>query len=396
MTARTQTGIMNDAKNAFSSKFGGPCLHVAAAPGRVNLIGEHTDYNDGFVLPMALDKGILACVRPRDDLKVRVASVDYNEEGSFGIDALEPGSVKGWLGYVAAVYWALKNEGHAPRGADMLLMGDLPQGTGLSSSAALELAVARAACSLGTGAWDAQAMALLCQKAENRFVGVNCGIMDQFAVAVGEPHSALFLDCRNLAHESLPVLWEAAEFVVINSGVSRSLNASAYNERRRECDLAVRNLAARFPKVASLRDATLEMLGEPPADDATWWRRARHVVSEDGRVLKAVDALRAGDPAVFGGLMSASHRSLRDDYEVSCPELDLLVDTSLKQEGCFGSRLTGAGFGGCTISLLAKDAVPAFIERVVGIYGRATGKTAQPFVFKPGRTARLLEGGHPD
>ncbi|HTB22533.1 MAG TPA: galactokinase [bacterium] len=390
MTTPTKNGMMQEAEKAFAQHFNGACSHVAAAPGRVNLIGEHTDYNDGFVLPMALDKGVYACVRLRDDLKVRVLSADYKTEGSFSLTDLQPGAIKGWLGYVAAVYWALKKEGYTVRGADMLLMGDLPQGTGLSSSAALELAVARAACALGNWQWDGEAMALLCQKAENGYVGVNCGIMDQFAVAVGEPHSALFLDCRTLAHESLPVLWKDAEFVVINSGVSRSLNSSKYNERREECDLAVRKLSVRFPKVASLRDATLEMLKEVPDDKGTWWRRARHVVSEDGRVLKALEALRSGDPSAFGKLMTESHASLKDDYEVSCAELDVLVETALAQEGCFGSRLTGAGFGGCTISLVAKEAVPAFIKNVVKTYRQATGKEAQPFVFKAGRTARLL------
>jgi galactokinase len=391
MTTMFKHGLNREAMEAaFAERFGGPCAHVAAAPGRVNLIGEHTDYNGGFVLPMALDKGVCAAARPREDPTVRVLSVDYQEEASFALESLRPGCVKGWPGYVAAVYWALRTVGGGTRGADLLLAGDLPKGTGLSSSAALELAVARAACALEGRAWNGVEEALLCQKAENEFVGVRCGVMDQFAVAVGEPHSALFLDCRTLAHESLPALWKDAEFVVINSGVSRSLDSSAYNERQAECVRAVAELARRFPAVKSLRDATPEMLRAVPQDGSTWWPRARHVISENRRVLLAVEALRREDPAAFGGLMTQSHASLRDDYQVSCPELDLLVDTALKQGGCHGSRLTGAGFGGCTISLVEKGAAGSFAEAVAGVYRRQTAKTAQSFVFKAGRVARLL------
>ena len=374
----------------FAGTFGRPCGLVAAAPGRVNLIGEHTDYNDGYVLPMALDREILAAAAAREDGTLRVHSADFREEASFKLGALEPGSVKGWAAYVAAVHWALGREGYPLRGADLFIQGDLPRGAGLSSSAALELAVARAACALGGWTWDAAAMARVCQKAENEFVGVRCGIMDQFAAAVGEAGCALFLDCRSLAHESVPIGWTGAEFVVIDSGVSRSLHTSAYNERREECVLAVRELSVRFPGLSSLRDATPEMLRDPASENEPWWHRARHVVSENGRVLKAVEALRGGKPAAFGNLMSASHASLRDDYAVSCPELDLLVACALEQPGCFGARLTGAGFGGCTISLVAGEAVPAFAENVTASYQGATGISPQVFIFKAGRTARLL------
>lgn len=374
----------------FAETFGRPCGLVAAAPGRVNLIGEHTDYNDGYVLPMALDREILVGAAARDDDTLRVYSADYREECSIKLGALGPGSVKGWAGYAAAVHWALMREGYPLRGADLFLHGDLPRGAGLSSSAALELAVARAACALGGWTWDAAAMARTCQKAENEYVGVQCGIMDQFAAAVGEPDCALFLDCRSLAHESVPIGWTGAEFVVIDSGVRRSLHTSAYNERREECRRAVRELSARFPGLSSLRDATPEMLWDLAFENEIWWRRARHVVSENGRVLLALQALRGGKPAAFGSLMSASHASLRDDYAVSCPELDLLVAGALEQPGCFGARLTGAGFGGCTISLVASKAVPDFTEKVTAPYRAAKGISPQVFVFKAGRPARLL------
>ena len=304
--------------------------------------------------------------------------------------ALEPGAIKGWAAYAAAVHWALRREGYPLRGAELFVQGGLPRGAGLSSSAALELAVARAACALGGWTWDAAAMARVCQKAENEFVGVQCGIMDQFAAAVGEAGCALFLDCRSLDHESVPLGWTGAEFVVIDSGVSRSLHGSAYNERREECGRAVRELAARFPGLSSLRDASPEMLRELGSENEIWWLRARHVVSENGRVIQALEALRGGKPAAFGSLMSASHASLRDDYAVSCQELDLLVACALEQPGCFGARLTGAGFGGCTISLVASEAVPAFAENVGRAYQVATGISPQVFLFKAGRPARLL------
>jgi galactokinase len=374
----------------FYEQFHEDCAVVVAAPGRVNLIGEHTDYNEGLVLPMALDREVYVALRPRNDRKLRLYSFDYRSGVELDLGSLKFRKEGSWDNYVAAVYWALQQEGYHVGGADLLMLGNLPQGTGLSSSAAVELAVARGACALGAWAWDAPAMALLAQKAENQFVGVNCGIMDQFAVAVAEPHSALFLDCRNLATRSLPIRFKDAEFVVINSGVKRELQSSQYNTRRSECEEAVSKLGALKPGLKSLRDADLALLKKAGQDSAVWAKRARHVITENTRVEDAVKALEKADAPAFGTLMNASHESLRHDYQVSCEELDVLVEAAREQESCLGSRLTGAGFGGCTISLVKRSGVENFEKRVAEIYRQTKGKSPQTFVFKPGLAARVL------
>ncbi len=374
----------------FLERFGAPCDLVAAAPGRVNLIGEHTDYNDGFVLPMALDREVYVAARKRADGKLRLFSVDYNQGVELELSGLKHRSEGSWDNYVAAVYWVLGREGYQLSGADLLILGKLPQGTGLSSSAALELAVARAACGLSGWAWDPVAMALAGQKAENQFIGVNCGIMDQFAVAVCQPFSALFLDCRSLEHRSIPIPFKSAEFIVVNSCVKRELKTSAYNERRAQCAEAVSRLQALKPGIKALRDASLADLAATGGKDELWFRRARHVISEDLRTQEAVKALEKAEAPAFGRLMSASHASLRDDYEVSCRELDVLVEEALKVPGVHGSRLTGAGFGGCTVSLVEASAGEAFQRQVSAAYKSRTGIEAQVFKFRPGQSARIL------
>jgi galactokinase len=374
----------------FKELFGSEPSVVAAAPGRVNLIGEHTDYNDGWVLPMALDSEIYVAARARPDSKLMLHSLDYKQGSEWNLKSLQPRPGKGWDNYVAAVYWALQKEGYHLGGADILLKGDLPQGTGLSSSAALELCVARAAAALGAWKWDPVAMALLGQKAENEFIGVRCGIMDQMAVAACEPGCALLLDCRKLKMESIPVNFKGAVFVVSNSNVKRELKSSAYNERREQCEEAFARLARLKPGLANLSAATPELLAEAGEPDALWHRRARHVLSENARVLKGVEALRRGDAMEFGRLMNASHDSLRDDYEVSCSELDALVAAARAQRGCFGSRLTGAGFGGCTVSLVEAAAVDSFEKGVQKLYTQSSGLKAEIYRFQPGHPTRLL------
>jgi galactokinase len=381
---------MEDLRSLFQQKFLAPCQVLAAAPGRVNLIGEHTDYSGGFVLPMALDKEVHVAVRRREDRRLRLYSAGHGQELDLDLDALAFRPENSWGNYIAGTLWALREAGHPIYGMDLLVKGDLPQGAGLSSSAALELAVARAACALGGWAWDAPAMALLAQKAENKFVGVNCGIMDQFAVAVAEPQCALFLDCRSLAYRSVPIRFPQAGFVVVNSGVSRELKGSAYNDRRRECEEAVQRLAAVRPGLASLRDADLGLLASVGGSSDLWFKRARHVVSENARVEAAVAAIEAVEPAKLGALMTQSHFSLRDDFEVSCPELDLLVDTALKLPGVMGSRLTGAGFGGCTVSLVERAQTETFGKELARIYKQGTGIEAQVYTFLPGQAARVL------
>lgn len=387
--------MASPARDVFSGYFGAPCEGVACAPGRINLIGEHTDYNGGFVLPLALDREVQVAFRRRADARLHLYSAHHDQAVEFESGSGRPGVPEGasWANYVAGVFWALREAGYAPPGADLAVSGDLPLGAGLSSSAALELAVARAACALGGWAWDPMAMALVAHKAENDFVGVNCGIMDQFAVALAEPASALFLDCRDRSYRSLPLRFGDCAFVVADSGVERTLRLSAYNERRAECDQAVAALRGLDPAVRTLRDvdeALLDRAARAGRAGALWLKRARHVVSENARVLEAVQALETGDAPAFGALMNASHRSLRLDYAVTGPELDALADLAQADPACLGSRMTGAGFGGCTISLVREAALPAFRRALEDGYQRRTGGAARTFVFRAGRPARLL------
>lgn len=376
-------------QDAFKREFHAVPTVLAAAPGRVNLIGEHTDYNDGFVMPMALDREIYVAARPRPDRKVHLYSVELEKSASFDLEQLYRNGAQ-WNSYVAAVYWAAQQKGLETTGAEIAIYGTLPQGCGLSSSAALELAIARALAGLASWSWEPSKMALMCQEAENDFIGVKCGIMDQFAVAVCEPQSALFLDCRSLETRSIPVAFEDAEFLVVNSMVKRQLQSSHYNERREECQDAVRELRKAQANLESLRDVTLQTLEATPGHESLWGRRARHVISENRRVQAAVDALVLKDLQAFGSLMNDSHESLRKDYEVSCAELDLLVDTARACEGVYGARLTGAGFGGCTVNLVHSEAVPEIQKVLKKKYKAVTGMEPQIFSFRPGAAARLL------
>lgn len=368
---------------------------VAIAPGRVNLIGEHVDYNEGLVLPFAIDQATYCMWARRDDDAVHVWS-DWHEDvaGFFLKDGPRPGET-GWKAYVHAVVRALLEDTAIPGGIDMLVYGDVPQGAGLSSSASLEVALAGALRDAFELAIDDVPLAQLCQRAENEFVGVQCGIMDQFASVLCERAHALLIDCRTLAHERVPLRLEAAGLsaVVVNSGVVRELSASAYNERRRECHQAVEHLGSILarPELASLRDVSAADM-ERGFDGSVPMRRARHVVSEIGRVAAAVDALASDDFTSVGALMQESHDSLRDDYEVSCSELDLLVALASAREYVIGSRLTGAGFGGCTINLVRTDALAAFEGDVVAPYRERTGLAAEVYVTAPSdglRTWRL-------
>ena len=371
---------------AFRSEFGRLPEGIAEAPGRVNLIGEHVDYNDGLVLPFAIDRSVMAAWARRDDGVVRAYSVDFRDHCEFPAAEVTPAAHGGgWSSYVAGVAGVLAEAGHRLSGLDVAIAGDVPLGAGLSSSAAIEVAVAgaiRDAFELAIGEVD---LALLCQRAENVFVGVQCGIMDQFASTLSRRDHALLLDCRSLAHEHVPLRLAAAglAIVIANSAVKRELAASAYNDRRRECGEAVVELRRRLgrPDLASLRDVGVAELEQVIHDAPNVpMRRARHVVSEIGRVASAADALRRDDFAGFGELMRASHASLRDDYEVSSPELDLLVALASAQPHVLGARLTGAGFGGCTVNLVRADGVAAFEREVVAPYRHQTGLPATMYV----------------
>jgi galactokinase len=355
---------------------------TAFAPGRVNLIGEHTDYNDGFVLPMAIEAGIELAARPRAGREVRLHSVDFAETSAFSLDApIERDPAHPWSDYPRGVIRAVLLAGQRVEGLDLAFSGTLAQGAGLSSSAALEVATALAVQALGGFAMALPRLARLCQAAENEFVGLQCGIMDQYASLAARAGHALFLDCRSLAFEHVPLDLGRHVVAICHSGVRHALVASEYNRRREECQAGVAALAARFPSVQALRDATPEQLEDCRAAlDPVVHRRCRHVVAEDQRVLQSVEALRAGDLPRFGRLMDASHASLRDDYQVSCPEVDLLVDLARQGPGVLGARITGGGFGGCTVNLVERDALPHLREVVLAEYQRRTGKVPRLFV----------------
>jgi len=344
-------------ESAFVDALGEPlgAEHAAAAPGRVNLIGEHTDYNDGFVFPIAIDRHVYAAVRGRGDRRVRVVAARLGESCEFALDAIAPDPHQRWSNYVRGVALGLIGQGLELRGVDMAIGGNLPIARGLSSSAALELATAQAFVVAAGSSIELRDEAILCRRAENEFVGVGCGIMDQYICSMGERGKAMLLDCRQLTSEMVPVP-EGAVFVVCDTGKPRELKRSAYGERQAQCRAGAAQLG-----VSSLREATMEQLERSRRSmDEVVWRRCRHVIAETARTQEAAAHLRRGNLDAFGDLMNASHASLRDDYEVSCEELDAMVEAARGAPGCHGARLTGAGFGGCAVALVDLDAVEEF------------------------------------
>ena len=373
-------------------------VRVVRAPGRVNLIGEHTDYNEGFVLPVAIDRGISIALVPTDDGRVELTLAATGETGTFDVAAV--GERRGsWLDYVAGIAWALgeaaasgdTQAGARPRGFRGLLASDLPQGAGLSSSAAIEVVAAWALSGGERPPLDPMRLVHVVQRSENGYIGLNNGIMDQFASIFGEPGRALLLDCRSLEHRSIPLPLDEVALVACHSGSPRKLESSAYNERRSQCEAAVTAIAGEEPGVTSLRDVTPELLDrvrdrlDPVAE-----RRAEHVVAENGRVLDAIAAFETGDLEEVGRLFYASHASLRDLYEVSSPELDALVDIARATPGVVGARLTGAGFGGCTINLVRREALGAFRAAVLRGYPARTGLVPRVFVVEASAGAARL------
>jgi galactokinase len=344
------------------------------APGRVNLIGEHTDYNDGFVLPMAIDREIVVAAAARSDHKVRVHSLNFNESLEFDIDEPGPRSRGIWLDYVEGVARALADAGCRLTGADMALSGTISMGGGLSSSAALEISVGSALLALSGAGLDKKALALAGQKAEHTYVGTKCGIMDQFVAAMGKRGCALLIDCRALEGRLIPLNLHDSVIVISDTRVKHSLASSQYNSRRAECERGVELLRQKIPGISALRDVSLaDFEAHQDGVPEPVRRRCRHVISENGRTLAAAGALEAGNISLVGRLMNESHDSLRRDYEVSCSELDLLVDIARSVPGVAGTRMTGGGFGGCTVSLVAKQSVRPFEEAVAKEYGRITG-----------------------
>ena len=372
---------------SFGERFAHPPRYLVRAPGRINLIGEHTDYNDGFVLPMAIDRAAWIALEPSDDGLVTLYAADFGQEVTFALgEAMAPG--EGWDGYVRGVAWALRGDGLETAGWRGVMGGDVPIGSGLSSSAALELAVARAFAAVTPFDWDPIRMARLAQRAESGWVGVNCGLMDQLAAAAGEAGHALFIDCRTLDSQAIP-LPDSVAFLVLDSAAPRTLAGSAYNLRRAECESAVARLAIDHPEVRALRDVSSEML-EREACKLTpvELRRTRHIVSENERVLQSVEALRAGDVRRLGELMTCSHESLRVDYEVSSVELDALVRLALGTRGVLGARLTGAGFGGCAVAAVEVAAAADAAVSIMSAYRSQTGRAGQAFISaaSPGAT----------
>jgi galactokinase len=349
------------------------------APGRVNLIGEHTDYNDGFVMPVAIDRETRVVAEPRADRRLLVRSAGFGDAAAIDLDAIGNGPTQHWSDYVRGVAAMLERAGHRLTGATLDISSDVPIGAGLSSSAALEVATACALLDLAGVDLDRTAIALACQRAEHEFAGTHCGIMDQFVACHARSSHALMLDTRSLDMDWLPLPPEIA-IVVCNTMTTHALAGSAYNERRADCEAGVRLIAGRSPEVQALRDVTPAIL-EASRDvlPERIYRRCRHVVTENARVACAAAALKRGDLHAFGSLMGASHRSLRDDYEVSCPELDAMIECAAGP-GLLGARMTGGGFGGCTVNLVATQAVDRFCERVADRYRERIGGIPDVYV----------------
>lgn len=371
-------------RQAFEDRFG-TSPRVFRAPGRVNIIGEHTDYNMGFVLPAAIDKAAWLAIAPAKGNLCTWVSVDFHDEAVVDIDGEIVKSTKHWANYLLGVVREFKTLGREVPPFNALIAADVPIGSGLSSSAALQSAVAFALNEwLGAGL-SRKELALLVQRAENTFIGLQCGIMDMFASLHGKEGHALRLDCRSLEYELFPIDLKGHRIVLFDTGVKHSLASTEYNTRRRECEAGVGIIARKYPAVQSLRDVTMEMLEEHRDDMAeVVFRRCRFVIEENARVFETCEAMAKGDLGRVGGLMGLSHRGLRDDYEVSCPELDLLVDWSIEQAGILGARMMGGGFGGCTINLVEEEGMWGMIGSFGRRYLERTGKELKEYVVVTG------------
>jgi galactokinase len=376
-TARLPAALIDSFREAID--VGGV---VVRAPGRVNLIGEHTDYNDGLAMPAAIDLATWVALRPRDDRTLSIRSVTLDLNAS--VDLAAPlVAASDWTDYVIGVAWALQQAGIPLAGASLSVYSELPLGAGLASSAALEVGVALALLVRAGVVMEPLAVARVCQQAENSFVGARCGLLDQIAVTHGRERHALLLDCRSLAIAPIP-LPESVRLVLCNSMVTHAHTTGGFNRRRHECELAVERLRTRLPELRSLRDLTWHDFGElerilpEPLD-----RRVRHVLAENARVSEMALALTTRDDATIGRCMAASHASLRDLYEVSTPELDFLVDRASHQPGVIGTRMMGGGFGGCTISLVEVTNVEGFVNGVRKEYARKTAHVPDVFVCEP-------------
>ena len=350
------------------------------SPGRVNLIGEHTDYNEGFVLPAAVNKSIVIGIAPRNDTRCRIYAADVQEGYECRVDALSR-SGKRWPNYLLGVVDQLRNAGFDVGGFDCAFGGDIPIGAGMSSSAAIEAGIAYALNDLFELDVDTLTLVKFAQKAENEFVGVRCGIMDQFINLYGKEQCVVRLDCRSLEFEYVPFEHENVRIVLCDTQVKRELASSEYNVRRQQCETGVQLLQRYDGNIRSLRDVTLELLGEHASElDPVVYKRCNYVIHENDRVLAACDDLLRDDVASFGGRMFESHAGLRDDYEVSCTELDVLVDAAMSAPGVLGSRMMGAGFGGCTITLVEETRIDEFVEAARRLYHTKIGRDIKVYI----------------
>jgi len=388
--------IIDQITNIFQEKFGQTPVHIARAPGRVNLLGEHVDYNDGFVLPAAIDRATYIAFSPTASPHTALVAADFNERASFSPQTIptktqtDSAPLPEWASYPAGVMWALLEEGLSVPALHAVYTSNVPRGSGLSSSASVEMAFIIAWQTLGGWTLPPMQRALLGQKAENQYVGVNCGIMDQFASACGAENKLLLLDCRSLEWRSIP--WpENVSIVIADTAVRRKLTSGEYNKRRAACEEAVRLLQQDLPNIKALRDVSMEdfnrLSGKLP-DEVS--KRSRHVVEEIERSKQAPALLEAGDIQNFGTLMNQCHISLRDLYEVSCPELDTMVRIAQSIDGCYGARLTGAGFGGCTVNLVAHERGDAFARALATRYESETGYHPEIYISRPSDGAALL------
>jgi galactokinase len=378
--------LKEKSQKEFVRCFGAKPEFFVQAPGRVNLIGEHTDYNEGFVLPMAIQPHIAMAVRPSGNLDVRVYSLDFQETLKFNLQEFWKGPFT-WGEYIKGTAWALQAAGHRLSGFEATLTGDIPIGAALSSSAALEIATSQAFSAVSSFTWDASVMARICQRAENDWVGMHCGIMDQLICATGQKGYALLIDCRTLETEVVP-LPEEIQVMILDTTTRRKLVESAYGERREQC-----SAAAQWLRVISLRDLTPEAFDRRSQHmNALLKKRARHVVTENARVLAAVAAMKKGDMQTLGRLMDASHASLRDDFEVSGQELDLMVACARSIPGCLGARMTGAGFKGCAVALVRSGQAKNFQYRLAEDFKNATGLTPGIYACRPEAGANIQYG----